>query len=105
SVTPAVGLPDPSIAETNRAPPVERTLNSSCAVEAKSKFFESAHTNAPWWLAFARFPAARLVLPAAVLEEPPGTVASPPLAMFSSPPATEAPATLAVLAAPPATVD
>src|SRR3954451_20359985 len=119
SSRPEVALPEPSIPETNRAPPVERTLNWSGAVEGNWKAFESAHTKAPWWLAWASRPAARLKSPWATFELPPGTVAREPLAMLllppptvdllpvaasKKPPPTVAASALAVLLPPPPTV-
>ena len=104
-VTPAVGAPVlPLIAETNRAPPVERTLNWFWAVEAKSKLLESAHTNAPLWFDFACLPAAKLSAALAVLFVPPGTTDCGPLAVLKIPPPTVALLPLARLSTPPATV-
>ena len=45
-------------------PPVARTANSLGRDDAKSASVESAHTNAPGWLALARRPAAKAWLPA-----------------------------------------
>jgi hypothetical protein len=41
-------------------PPWARAMNWSAPEEAMSSFWESAHTNAPSWLALARLPAAKL---------------------------------------------
>src|SRR5258706_15412547 len=65
SETPAVGVPVLLIAETNRAPPVARAVNSLDAVEEMTKLLLSAHTNAPSLTACARRPAAKLVVPVA----------------------------------------
>src|SRR5215203_5037812 len=83
-LTPAVGAPVPaSTALTKRAPPTARAENWLLAVEGKSSAVESAHTNAPWWVALACLPAARLKLPPALLLLPPGTVDASPLAWLS----------------------
>ena len=59
-MTPALGLRLPSTPETKRVPPVALTLNVFVALEKKSEFVVSAHTNEPEWAAFARRPAARV---------------------------------------------
>src|SRR5258706_15863761 len=73
SVTPAVGVPVLLIADTNRAPPVARVVNSLDVVEEMTKLLLSAHTNAPSSAACARRPAAKLAVPDAWQREPPGT--------------------------------
>jgi hypothetical protein len=74
-------------------------------VEAKGAFVESAQTKAPSWLAWAEFPAAKLLAPCAELNIPPGTVENDPLALFASPPPTVEPGPLASLKFPPPMVD
>jgi len=46
-LTPAVGLPLPSMPVTMRTPPTARTLNWLALVDGKLKLLESAHTKAP----------------------------------------------------------
>src|SRR5205807_397394 len=102
------------MAETNLVPPVARTLKVlglqarvmrlQNPLSLKSKPLESAHTNEPSRVAFARWPAAKLPVPCAWLESPPGTMADWPLAVLVLPPPTAESLALAVLAMPPATV-
>src|SRR5215472_3523075 len=63
------------------------------------------HTKEPSSLALADWPAAKLLLPLAVLPRPPATVEPSPLAVLTMPPATVESGPLAVLESPPATVE
>src|SRR4051794_23143414 len=89
SLTPAVGAPVPaSTALTKRTPPLARPPNPVAAAAENSLAVESAQVNAPWRLAFACRPAARLYAPPARLETPPGTVAPCAAATLVLPPPT-----------------
>src|SRR5215471_4598875 len=63
---PAVGLPEESTWVANLNPPPARALNSFWLLDLNRLLVESAHTNAPWWFAWARVPAAKLLAPFAV---------------------------------------
>src|SRR4051794_12601656 len=72
--TPAVSLPEPSIPEIKRKPPVARALKESGDSEKKSKPLLSDHTNEPELTAFAWRPAANVYCVVAILFAPPGIV-------------------------------